>query len=73
VVIAAEDEDTLRSHLSELRSEAFVYAVSAETQENPDTAALFKGIAKARLRTAQALHRLLDRAGVKALGPTSGV
>ena len=67
------DEDILRNHLSELRSQARMYRATAQKADNSDTQATMNDIADDLSSTARALHRVLDKAGIKSLGPTEGV
>jgi len=63
-----DDEQIAANHLTDLRSEARLTRAEAAGYSNPDTKAVMEGAADDLLATARALHRLLQKAGVKGLG-----
>lgn len=63
------DEDLLVGHLMDLRCEAMLYEQEALLQKNPDTKALQEQIVENLRDKARALHRLLEKNGVRGLGP----
>lgn len=68
--MSLSDEDRLKNHLMDLRGEARVYEAQAKADDiSDDLRAFCEDISKSNWALARALHRLMDKAGIKGLGP----
>jgi hypothetical protein len=63
------DEDVLAHHLMDLRGEARTYQLTAKDETRPHVKAHLEGVAEHNFNVARALHRALEKLGVKGIGP----